>query len=485
MNSEAQGVSVKKVGSFFIAVVLTIFSAFILIQQYNSADWSTFLNVCRYGTFIVIADFVLLLIAQNRVLTIPNIIYVFFALFQFGIPILYATKTDYHSFYSSLFQTSTLVSGAIYSIFSILILTVGFLSVLVFKKTGKKQYVIFEKAEAMRNYAFVKKASLIIFILTGLICLPLYTYVALQAIKNGFSQANRTFLSANGLFNLARAFFMPSCLLYMCFNETHDNIEKIIQVCFFYSCAVLLVSGTRDQSLGWLFAYLYNIYVRNTGHKLNKSLDWHKIHIKKLFRNLCIIVGIFGLIYLAEYVSANRSGNGDGSIDLYANLLNEMGFNFYSICFTKMYVPQLTHFQFGATYLKSLITLIPNSIDFLGISKNLLLPTAWLGVMNGTHYGSLLSFGVGFSFNAEAFMNFGWWGLILSFLLPWLLSFTFKNENNSPYGWRQYVILVIIEIMVTFPRRDFSESLSTVEYAIFFMGIYLMVLYGILRRNRD
>ena len=164
-----------------------------------------------------------------------------------------------------------------------------------------------------------------------------------------------------------------------------------------------------------------------------------------------------------------------------ARIIEELGFNFYSISFVSLFVPSSYNYQYGLSYANSFLSLIPSTFDFWGIKQHIINPTQWLLVANHAEFGSLLDFGTGFSFIAETYMNFSWLGCIVSLVGPSFLRNIFGRYFISN-NWERYVRLMCLFILITFPRRSLVESLIVIEYAIFFMGLYLIITGRFFRR---
>lgn len=86
------------------------------------------------GTVISLICWAVVILISGSFFSNISFIYISFVLFQFGIPILYATENDYNNFYVSLFTVDTLNNGAIFSIFCIETFTLGILICLLIKK---------------------------------------------------------------------------------------------------------------------------------------------------------------------------------------------------------------------------------------------------------------------------------------------------------------------------------------------------------------
>lgn len=455
------------------AVITTIYMSVIL----DFASAYNFVALCRFGfvTSIMCGGF--LVLQQKKLVSLINIIYMSYVLFQFGIPIVYAVDPGYSNFYVNLFNITTIFTSAKYSIYSIIIFAMFLSFSLMRAAKNRESKIIFQNCRAMRDEKFVKGAGLIILILSGFVAIPLYTAVALLSIKNGFSQATRGILSISPIFNLARALFMPSCTLVLCYDKRRNACRYIVMALFIIVCVENLIIGNRAEGIAWLLVYIY----------MNYKTDFIK---NKWSRNIFIFLGILFLMIASVYIAQSRISK--DSLPLVSIIKNgilrqfvgEAGFNFISICLITDYVPRIAPFRYGTTYLHSILTMIPKSLD-MGLLSNVRdnMPGIWLVKINHEVFNGLLDFGTGFSFNAETYMNFGRFGLIVVAFFATIIGKIINERTDQPTPWQMYIQLIALMALQTFPRRTFSEMLSSLKYSILFIGAYLIILYKIYNKR--
>lgn len=402
---------------------------------------------------------------QKNYISPISAIYCVYGFFQAGVPFLYALFPNYHNYFIDLFSQELLVKAQFYTLYS---LEAFGIAMIFFLKSGNKMYrssIMFTKRNAVNDEAYVYKISKILFVITGVVMIPLYTTVAVLSIKNGFSQITRSLIAANGLFNLARAMFIPSFFLLIIYGKD-KNFTKIAKIVFFYLCVASLLSGIRTDGILWLLTYMYA-----------KSIS-DEIKVRGNFK---ILISVVGIVLVAIYIGQSRVGQdlGGSLIDVLIKIIGEMGFNFTTICFVMMYVPSSTPFQVGITYIKSFIAMFPNSLDFLHIFSNIenTIGCQWLNDQNHLHYGTLLDFGAGFSTIGESYMNFGWFGIGISVLVAFVVCSIFVDGKKMISKWDKYVYTAMFLAFLTFPRRAFNEFLSNIEYSVFLLGILLIVCY--------
>ena len=188
--------------------------------------------------------------------------------------------------------------------------------------------------------------------------------------------------------------------------------------------------------ISWFMVLFYDIYSSYRGKN-------------KIVINALLCVGIFLLGALSAFIAYNRVASAGEQVGIWdiirtgvlARIIEELGFNFYSISFVSLFVPSSYNYQYGLSYANSFLSLIPSTFDFWGIKQHIINPTQWLHC-------------------------FTCWAFFLSNIFG-----RYFISNN----WERYVRLICLFILITFPRRSLVESLIVIEYAIFFMGLYLII----------
>lgn len=192
----------KKIIMVIIQLLLIIFIDFLF----------DFNKISSYGLLIImysIFSLICLSIIQKNIVSPINILYIVFILFQAGIPIVYCLNKDYYNFYMTLFTNQTIIKAVRFTLWSIQAFSIT-LILCVDVNNIKQKKIIFSNIKVVNNIKYVYKIAMGIFILSTLIVLPLYFGVAYISISMGFSQITRSIVASNALFNLARAFYIPS-----------------------------------------------------------------------------------------------------------------------------------------------------------------------------------------------------------------------------------------------------------------------------------
>lgn len=427
-------------------------------------------NISVYGSIILmysLISFMCIVNIQKKIITPINILYISFILFQAGIPIAYCINDKYFNYYMLLFSNELIMKAAKYTLWSIETFSMGLIIALKSDVSESKK-MLFTNSAAINNQIYVYKMARIIFSLTMVVVVPLYVFVAYLSVSTGFSQVTRSLIASNAIFNLARAFYIPSFFLLVCYGK-EKQFTKIAKYIFYFTCILALLSGNRTDGILWLITYFY--YNR---------LDYGD----KRKHQIGLVIGIAVIVYLAVYIGQSRISNEMvSSKNVIMGIIGEMGFNFTSICFVMNYVPTITRFKYGFTYFNSILCMMPKSLDILHIfdSLNNSLPIQWLFDMNHLKYGGLLDFGVGFSTIAESYMNFANMGIVVSFLYALLLCGVFNRKWNRNSNWEKYIQMILFLAFMTFPRRAFNELINNIEYSIFLIALLLIAFYRLIK----
>ena len=450
-----------------VLFLFTLIALMIALMCSNEYTHDMFLWVCRIGFVSVVIESILLMWQQKRMVTIINIFFLLFCLFQFGIPICFALDKNYYTYHLWNFTDEILVKAAVYTTLSMSLLATSF-SVFLAHMKRIPENNLFIRSSALNDNQIVTSVAKTIFILTSLVVLPLYLYVACLSLSHGFSQQIRGLLSSSNLFNIARAFFFCSGILYLCYNSKYqqNKMNKVIEGIIVISIVLTFFIGARGEGLTWLVAYFYgkNIIIKED----KRRKEW------------LYILALFLLALVSVAIAEIRSGSGIADV-LRGSVLNkfisELGFNFTSICYMMLYTPKTLKFQVGYTYILSFLSLIPNTIDFLGISKYFRsqLPIYTLAELLHRDFHGSLDFGVGFSFNAEAFYNFSWFGILMAIPLAAFLVWTEREDDIEKNDWNKYVKIIIFRNLLMFPRQVSFEFIDSILYQIVFIAIIILM----------
>lgn len=211
--------------------------------------------------------------------------------------------------------------------------------------------------------------------------------------------------------DILASFIIPASLFLLAGTKYKKNSKYISLSLIIIYTLVRFALGQRNQAIMPLicFAWLWNRII----FPLPKAI---------IFGISTLMVSVvFPLVAITRNTSGEDRLSLDYLIESYQNLENpiiesiaEMGGSMLTVAYTIELVPKVRDFQMGAEYLYALLTLIPNIFGgklHPSIARGI--PDVWLvnevnPVMadyNNTY---------GFSFIAEAYLNFGWYGTLIT-----------------------------------------------------------------------
>lgn len=184
---------------------------------------------------------------------------------------------------------------------------------------------------------------------------------------------------------------------------------------------------------------------------------YKKIEFKKIIK-----LGIVGVLLVGILTIARNTMSGVESSSFIETLVTSFGNGSVNMYYVLRQFPNHTPFQYGYTYLINFFMLAPGSQpDF----------TIWLKDQIGISFSGG---GVTPTLLGEAWLNFGFWGIIINFFLVGLLC----NKLDKWYYQTKnvYFIVLIVWIVTSSVRGGFSNSLiNLVIYSI--MNLILFMLF--------
>lgn len=252
--------------------------------------------------------------------------------------------------------------------------------------------------------------------------------------------------------DILASFIIPASLFLLAGTKYKNNSKFIsLLLVIIYSIARFAL-GERNQAIMPLisFAWLWNSLI----YPLPKALI---LGVSTLMVSI-----VFPLVAITRNTSGDDRLSLNYLIESYQNLdnpiidsISEMGASMLTVAYTIELVPKVRDFQMGAEYLYALLTLIPNIFGgdlHPSIARGI--PDIWLvneidpvmASYNNTY---------GFSFIAEAYLNFGWYGTsialgIMGFLFVKLTLWAVNSGNPA----RMAMLACFISYFLFYPRGE-------------------------------
>lgn len=303
--------------------------------------------------------------------------------------------------------------------------------------------------------------------------------------------------------------YMGGYLEYYTVTKNFTNIELIaLMLADWFPISLLLVyavnikkkSMLSSASLILLFLYIIvTLYIggRSVAVALLLALVitnqcFGKKFSRKQFIVMC--VAAFLLISTLNVIAETRStgnrtimstleGMSFGVFDTIGGFIGEMGWQMSSVAWTMQFITNNGGFRFGHSYLTAFTVIIPNLGQWSTHPDTLVNAGDWMQNLLNRKTG------MGYSFIAETYYNFSWFGLIALFILGCLISkwLTTINLKNTRYNYR-YVVVIIMAFAVIlrpFVRSTMSASLRKLVYVIFVIVLMVYLVKKIIIKKKN
>lgn len=459
---------------FFSALLCLL--AVILIE-YNKNWYGYTIETFRFTIILGLLMFcihtILYSILNHKLLTLYYIFLLSFYIFQNGQMILYALNIDYNYFYIERYELSYLVLCSLYSTYSLLIAL--FIAGLSMGTTRDKMHRM-----DRYNYAISKMAPIIFFI-NSIISIPLLLYKLRFAIIGDYYLVREIEGRIPFILGFIEYFFIPLGILALIYSVNNFQIRVLSMVIISWSILTALVGDRTTGIAGILIVILILINTKIITKRALKS-NWAKRGMPIIL--LLILLGYFIQIAYLYRVKEPITFKSIFSMNVIFLTLGELGFSFFPLLLSMRIVPQIEAYELGRTYLYSIPGgIFPESLDFTGIIRYTneisRIPQKWLE----EHYS--YNFGLGFSLNAESFVNFGWFGLIAIFLICVIVARVLKEPNfkNKSYKFSQYISFVMLFIAITLPRREIYYLIKGYVYNVILVSVLFILIGKLLKKT--
>lgn len=244
-------------------------------------------------------------------------------------------------------------------------------------------------------------------------------------------------------------------------------------------CLLNLFLGYRGMATAALSAYAW---------------VWHT-RVKHLPVMASIIAGLVLVLCALPMIGAHREARGAARLDLSSFIrsldsydnpavasITEIGGTMSTVAYTIQLVPATKDFELGQSYVFALLTALPN---VFGTSVHPSIqhgtPSAWL--VNAVDLkGANAGGGLGYSFIAESYLNFGWFGPLTLIVLGWAVSRleVWSCERQSAIS--SAVVAICIYYGLIYAR---AETANIVRGLVWYAAIpYALVLLSSRKARR-
>ena len=279
-------------------------------------------------------------------------------------------------------------------------------------------------------------------------------------------------------------FFLPGVFYLLFCAPRNSKHEKVAFALMAYHCIAYLVMGYRAATITPILLLLYTLRVKN------QEMPGAKKQSKRMVYLLVALAAILVLVVF-PYVGENRN-NGDSETKeitltelIESNpvfeTVTEMGKSLQTVVYTEQLVPSSYPYRYGYTYLMNLTTVIPNLVWDKHPAEVYGSLGRWLTKIVDYQFWE---FGgaLGYSCVAEAYINFGYPGIvIIAFLLGYILMLI-ENKVDSRNMPMYYAALCVVAINLTsYARGEFAD----VVRSIFWYMLIPLLMYKFMKpKNR-
>jgi oligosaccharide repeat unit polymerase len=261
-------------------------------------------------------------------------------------------------------------------------------------------------------------------------------------------------------------FIVPASIFLLAGSKGHRfNITLSTLIVLGYSLPFLFVVGQRNQAVMLLCAYawVYHRTIRPLPKTLLLSTGSVLLFIVfpmvRVFRDVVLGESRFSpTAFLDAYLSIENP---------IISLLAETGNSMQAVVYTVGLVPDNREFDMGASYLYSLSTIVPNLFWEVHPARAHGTLSEWLFQTVAPQMAGVGGyFGFGFSFIAEAYLNFGWYGAplalgIMGFLLGRLVLWADRSNDPAKFA----MVGAFTAFFLIFAR---GESHEVVRYIVWY-----------------
>lgn len=235
-------------------------------------------------------------------------------------------------------------------------------------------------------------------------------------------------------------FLVPASLFILAGSKNHKSGKLISGVLILSYSVIQFYLGSRSSAAMPLIAYAW-LWDRN---------------IRKIPRTILLVSGIFLLFIIFPLVKAFRNIVGENRIELIdiffgidnpiVTILSEMGGSMKTVAYTIDLVPVLRDYDMGLGYIYALLTIIPNMFWDIHPTIARGLAADWLVWTVDPIFASKGG-GLGYSFIAEAYLNFGWTG---SVIVLCIFGYLFGKLNAWSERSRSSLSLALVATFLSF-----------------------------------
>lgn len=324
-------------------------------------------------------------------------------------------------------------------------------------------------ARALRLVAWgLLAVSLIPFLVVAKVGLALAWTSGYQGYLRDFGE------SVPGAPRILAFFLVPSCLFLLAGSrKIKTNIAISVSILLAYSTTLFLVGNRQFAAMLLIsFAWVYERCIRPVSRVSLLLVSGLMIFI--IFPLLAAVRGVTGENrFSLEVLSDTIQLNGNPIVAS----ISEMGFSMMTVAYTISFAPSYWDFKMGETYLYSLLGVLPNLFWDVHPATTHAALDDWLVQAVAPSVGNLGAFSFGYSFIAEAYINFGWVGApfalgVIGYLLGKLMVWADRSADPAKIA----MVGAFTSFFLIYARGNTLEIARPIVYyaLIPYLAVYLL-----------
>lgn len=482
IKSKITAFSLKKMQIAFILLFVILITAILGISMlngyYNTTAEQNILVFSYLGLFSLILSVITWAILRKEIIC-P---YMFFLLasyvFMYGQCLLWALSLEFE--YKDLFKWYTPETIFPGQFFSLLCLQAMHLGAIIAAKANSiqeddyKYNSLVNRDKIQLSFQAIKITAWILFAVSVVPFLYSTIDNIVYIIKNTY-HSSYTRVSTTGrlgaMMDIIEAFFIPSLFMLLIAYQKKRSITIFVVCLCIINIACRFVTGGRTG------AFLVFISLICAFHYLVKPFKTKHVIIVLILTYILFAIGTVVAATrnlegrtLADYIAAYHTASDEANPAV--TLVAEMGWTMSNTIEVIRHIPANYDFRYGSTYLLSLTTVIPN----LGFwDKH---PATVYGNLGPWLQGVMgINFGPGFSPIAEAYTNFGWFGIIFMVFEGAIIGLL--SSLSDKYSVKYKPEIMIISLLFMLAIKDITRSSAVVAMRNILYSViapYLLVL---------
>lgn len=326
----------------------------------------------------------------------------------------------------------------------------------------------------------IKKIGIVMMVVSIPLDLNIQIKRMVQYISFGYSSEMQ---EASSLMGSIALFCIPGCYLVALSQLNNSWRKRYLPLLYIViRSGLMLMAGKRGESLGCLCAVIWYIFAtkKKKEKKRNKIQQFLK-YVIIAYASLVVIDTIKQVRDIADRNLSMIFAQCMKSIispSLVKDFLNELGASIRPLMDNMQYMESgIEKCVYGATFLASIIMVIPNFLRFGLYEKFSSL--GWLEIERTLSKKVNVGYGIGYSLNAEMYYNFKMYGFIFAIIIGYFFSkmLTVKYNDNKEKEILEYALIPTLFSLIVITTRGSFQLVF--KYLIWYILLpYILAISG-------